>query len=46
MYPMSQQVCAIECAQNFVSALAAFTEKLLLELDESITIDDIQVPSK
>eukprot|EP00075_Anas_platyrhynchos_P037280 XP_027326533.1 coiled-coil domain-containing protein 180 isoform X2 [Anas platyrhynchos] len=37
--------CAIECAQNFVSALAAFTEKLLLELDESITIDDIQVPN-
>ncbi|XP_059684922.1 coiled-coil domain-containing protein 180 [Gavia stellata] len=38
------QDCAVECAQNFVSALAAFTEKLLLELDESITIDDIQVP--
>ncbi|XP_035197590.1 coiled-coil domain-containing protein 180 isoform X2 [Oxyura jamaicensis] len=37
--------CATECAQNFVSALAAFTEKLLLELDESITIDDIQVPN-
>ncbi|XP_035411134.1 coiled-coil domain-containing protein 180 [Cygnus atratus] len=37
--------CAIECAQNFVSALAAFTEKLLLELDESITTDDIQVPN-
>ncbi|XP_021269512.1 coiled-coil domain-containing protein 180 isoform X2 [Numida meleagris] len=35
---------AAQCAQNFVSALAAFTEKLLLELDESITIDDIQVP--
>uniref|UniRef100_A0A8B9VAH0 Coiled-coil domain containing 180 n=1 Tax=Anas zonorhyncha TaxID=75864 RepID=A0A8B9VAH0_9AVES len=45
LYPMSQQGCAIECAQNFVSALAAFTEKLLLELDESITIDDIQVPN-
>ncbi|XP_050763988.1 coiled-coil domain-containing protein 180 [Gymnogyps californianus] len=37
------QDCAAECAQNFVSALAAFTEKLLLELDESITIDDVQV---
>ncbi|XP_072208823.1 coiled-coil domain-containing protein 180 [Excalfactoria chinensis] len=38
------QDCAAECTQNFVSALAAFTEKLLLELDESITIDDIQAP--
>ncbi|XP_032867981.2 coiled-coil domain-containing protein 180 [Tyto alba] len=37
------QDCAAECAQNFVSALAAFTEKLLLELDETITIDDVQV---
>ncbi|XP_054705088.1 coiled-coil domain-containing protein 180 isoform X1 [Grus americana] len=37
------QDCAAECAQNFVSALAAFTEKLLLEFDESITIDDIQI---
>ncbi|XP_021135773.2 coiled-coil domain-containing protein 180 isoform X1 [Columba livia] len=37
------QACAAECAQNFVSALAAFTEKLLLELDECVTIDDIQV---
>ena len=43
---MSQQDCAAECARNFVSALAAFTEKLLLELDESIAIDDIQVASK
>ncbi|KFV55435.1 Coiled-coil domain-containing protein 180 [Tyto alba] len=40
------QDCAAECAQNFVSALAAFTEKLLLELDETITIDDVQVASK
>ncbi|KFW02965.1 Coiled-coil domain-containing protein 180, partial [Eurypyga helias] len=38
--------CAAECAQNFVSALAAFTENLLLELDESITVDDVQVASK
>ncbi|CAM5163781.1 unnamed protein product [Eretmochelys imbricata] len=37
------QACAAECAQKFVSALASLTEKLLLELDESITIDDIQV---
>lgn len=43
---MSQQDCAVECAQNFFSALAALTEKLLLELDESITIDDVQVASK
>ncbi|XP_043354753.1 coiled-coil domain-containing protein 180 isoform X2 [Dermochelys coriacea] len=37
------QACAAECAQKFVSALASLTEKLLLELDESITIDDVQV---
>ncbi|KAM6132723.1 LOW QUALITY PROTEIN: coiled-coil domain-containing protein 180-like [Pterocles gutturalis] len=37
------QDCAAQCAQNFFSALAAFTEKLLLELDESITADDVQV---
>ncbi|OPJ67719.1 coiled-coil domain-containing protein 180 isoform C [Patagioenas fasciata monilis] len=37
------QACAAECAQNFVSALATFTEKLLLELDECVTIDDIHV---
>uniref|UniRef100_A0A8B9PJM9 Coiled-coil domain containing 180 n=1 Tax=Apteryx owenii TaxID=8824 RepID=A0A8B9PJM9_APTOW len=43
LYPISQQACAAECAQNFVSALAAFTEKLLLELDESITIDDVEL---
>ncbi|OXB76325.1 UNVERIFIED_CONTAM: hypothetical protein H355_006736 [Colinus virginianus] len=36
--------CTAQCARNFVSALAAFTEKLLLELDESITIDDIHLP--
>ncbi|XP_074871431.1 coiled-coil domain-containing protein 180 [Carettochelys insculpta] len=36
------QACAAECAQKFVSALASLTENLLLELDESITIDDIQ----
>ncbi|XP_065593266.1 coiled-coil domain-containing protein 180 [Cyrtonyx montezumae] len=36
--------CTAQCAQNFVSALAAFTEKLLLELDESITIDEIHLP--
>ncbi|KAJ7426125.1 coiled-coil domain-containing protein 180 [Willisornis vidua] len=37
------QDCAAECAQSFFSALAVLTEKLLLELDETITADDIQV---
>ncbi|CAM9669616.1 unnamed protein product [Bubo scandiacus] len=36
------QDCMAECARNFVSALAALTEKLLLDLDENITSDDIQ----
>ncbi|XP_067397987.1 coiled-coil domain-containing protein 180 [Emydura macquarii macquarii] len=36
------QACAAECAQKFVSMLATLTENLLLELDESITIDDVQ----
>ncbi|XP_074779793.1 coiled-coil domain-containing protein 180 isoform X2 [Athene noctua] len=38
------QDCAAECARNFVSALAALTEKLLLDLDETITSDDIEAP--
>ncbi|XP_039586290.1 coiled-coil domain-containing protein 180 [Passer montanus] len=37
------QDCAAECAQGFFSALAALTEKLLLELDETITVDDVKV---
>ncbi|XP_041275908.1 coiled-coil domain-containing protein 180 [Onychostruthus taczanowskii] len=37
------QDCAAECAQSFFSALAALTEKLLLELDETITADDVKV---
>ncbi|XP_059710566.1 coiled-coil domain-containing protein 180 isoform X10 [Haemorhous mexicanus] len=37
------QDCAAECAQSFFSALAALTEKLLLELDETITVDDVKV---
>ncbi|XP_053841308.1 coiled-coil domain-containing protein 180 isoform X2 [Vidua macroura] len=36
------QDCAAECAQSFFSALAALTEKLLLELDETITVDDVK----
>ncbi|KAF4789962.1 coiled-coil domain-containing protein 180 isoform X2 [Turdus rufiventris] len=35
--------CAAECAQSFFSALAALTEKLLLELDETITVDDVKI---
>ncbi|XP_026716315.1 coiled-coil domain-containing protein 180 [Athene cunicularia] len=38
------QDCAAECARNFVSALAALTEELLLDLDETITSDDIEAP--
>lgn len=44
--PISQQGSTAECAQEFFASLAAFTEKLLLELDETITIDDVQVASK
>nr|XP_026651166.1 coiled-coil domain-containing protein 180 isoform X4 [Zonotrichia albicollis] len=36
------QDCAAECAQNFFSALAALTEKLLLEQDDTITVDDVK----
>ncbi|KFU90580.1 Uncharacterized protein C9orf174 [Chaetura pelagica] len=46
LYTQMLQDCAAECAQNFVAALAAFTENLLLELDESVTVDDIQAASK
>ncbi|KAL8186635.1 UNVERIFIED_CONTAM: hypothetical protein K2H54_001838 [Gekko kuhli] len=37
------EVCAIECAQSFVSTLAACTEEILVELDDSLTVDDVQV---
>lgn len=43
---MLQQDCAAECAQSFFSELAALTEKLLLELDETITVDDVKVAGK
>ncbi|XP_057886209.1 coiled-coil domain-containing protein 180 [Melospiza georgiana] len=36
------QDCAAECAQSFFSALAALTEKLLLEQDDTITVDDVK----
>ncbi|XP_078238907.1 coiled-coil domain-containing protein 180 [Pogona vitticeps] len=36
------EVCVIEGAQRFVSVLAACTEKILAELDDSLTFDDVQ----
>ncbi|XP_045152463.1 coiled-coil domain-containing protein 180 [Echinops telfairi] len=35
---------ANKCGRLFISSLASFTEKLLLQLDEVVTIDDIQIP--
>lgn len=32
--------------QFFIASLAAFTEKFLLQLDEVVTIDDVQIASK
>ncbi|XP_034260287.2 coiled-coil domain-containing protein 180-like [Pantherophis guttatus] len=37
------EVCVTECAQKFVSTLATCTEIILMELDNSLTIDDVQV---
>ncbi|KAM3825717.1 coiled-coil domain-containing protein 180 [Vipera latastei] len=37
------EVCVIECAQKFVSTLATCTETILMELDNSLTIDDVQL---
>nr|XP_012331190.2 coiled-coil domain-containing protein 180 isoform X1 [Aotus nancymaae]XP_021521167.1 coiled-coil domain-containing protein 180 isoform X1 [Aotus nancymaae] len=37
------QECARKNSQVFITDLAAFTEKLLLQLDEVVTIDDVQV---
>uniref|UniRef100_A0A8D2DDX5 Coiled-coil domain containing 180 n=1 Tax=Sciurus vulgaris TaxID=55149 RepID=A0A8D2DDX5_SCIVU len=34
------------CGHVFITSLASFTEKFLLQLDEVVTIDDIQVASK
>ncbi|XP_069465431.1 coiled-coil domain-containing protein 180 [Ambystoma mexicanum] len=34
--------CAVQCADDFVTALAAFAESLLLEFDESLNVDDVQ----
>nr|XP_051712238.1 coiled-coil domain-containing protein 180 isoform X2 [Oryctolagus cuniculus] len=35
--------CARKCSRIFITSLANFTEKFLLQLDEVITMDDIQV---
>ncbi|XP_036891766.1 coiled-coil domain-containing protein 180 isoform X2 [Sturnira hondurensis] len=35
--------CARKCGRLFIASLATFAEKFLLQLDEVITIDDIQV---
>lgn len=35
--------CARKCSRVFIISLATFTEKFLLQLDEVITMDDIQV---
>ncbi|XP_045696693.1 coiled-coil domain-containing protein 180 isoform X2 [Phyllostomus hastatus] len=35
--------CARKCGRSFIASLATFAEKFLLQLDEVITIDDIQV---
>uniref|UniRef100_F7FNU8 Coiled-coil domain containing 180 n=1 Tax=Ornithorhynchus anatinus TaxID=9258 RepID=F7FNU8_ORNAN len=37
------QKCANKCARNFVISLVALSKKLLLELDEVVTIDEVQV---
>ncbi|XP_054853763.1 coiled-coil domain-containing protein 180 [Eublepharis macularius] len=37
------KACAIECAQRFISTLATCTEKILMELDDSLTVDDVQM---
>uniref|UniRef100_A0ACB8ESP5 Uncharacterized protein n=1 Tax=Sphaerodactylus townsendi TaxID=933632 RepID=A0ACB8ESP5_9SAUR len=40
------EACVIQSAQRFVSALAACTEKILGELDNSLTVDDVQTGKK
>ncbi|XP_068011711.1 coiled-coil domain-containing protein 180 [Melanerpes formicivorus] len=42
LHTQKLQASAAECAREFFASLAAFTEKLLLELDETVTIDDVQ----
>ncbi|KAM6431321.1 coiled-coil domain-containing protein 180 isoform 3-T5 [Liasis olivaceus] len=39
----SLEVCVTECAQKFISTLAACTENIFMELDNSLTIDDVQI---
>ncbi|XP_075415622.1 coiled-coil domain-containing protein 180 [Tenrec ecaudatus] len=38
------QELANKCGRLFISSLANFTEKFLLQLDEVVTIDDVQIP--
>ncbi|KAF7241106.1 hypothetical protein EYD10_12334 [Varanus komodoensis] len=38
--------CVIECAQGFVSTLADATEKILVGLDNCLTVDDVQQGSR
>ncbi|XP_054030148.1 coiled-coil domain-containing protein 180 [Dryobates pubescens] len=42
LHTQKLQASAAECAQEFFASLAAFTEKLLLELDATVTSDDVQ----
>ncbi|KAE8582533.1 hypothetical protein XENTR_v10020159 [Xenopus tropicalis] len=35
------QACVSECTQHFLMSLASLTERLLLELDETLTVDDV-----
>ncbi|OCT65355.1 coiled-coil domain-containing protein 180 isoform X1 [Xenopus laevis] len=35
------QACVSQCTRHFLASLASLTEKLLLELDEALTVDDV-----
>ncbi|XP_036184990.1 coiled-coil domain-containing protein 180 [Myotis myotis] len=35
--------CIRKCGRLFITSLASFTEKFLLQLDEVVTVDDVQV---
>ena len=43
--PCFLQECIRKYARFFIASLATFTEKFLLQLDEVVTIDDVQVAS-
>lgn len=40
------QECIRKCGRVFITSLASFTEKFLLQLDEVVIVDDVQVASK